>query len=166
MAADIQQHGKVAASEPPKSPIEPVSAKPVPLTEEERKQRIADLRERLKVSRYTTVAPAGKVGYWARKNDQGELGRLDYLGFSIVHDDPKAPRWKASGLQTDGTYQVADVMLLEIDADLYQLLLSDNQERATAQIKGATEAFKAEAAMSERRTGYSVPTFERGAKLS
>lgn len=159
MANNTEQHGQVVGK-PPVPESAPLT-KPA-LSTEERKQRFAELRERLKVSRLSTQSLDGsKTGYWARKNDEGELGRLDYLGFSIVHDDAKKPRWKASGLRLDGTYQVADLILLEIDTEMYQFLLDENQERSKAQIIGATESFKHEAAMTKERTGYDVPTFDR-----
>ncbi len=163
MAADTQQHGQITPASAPTSKVA--------LSDEERRQKKAQLRERLKVSRLSLRSADGRLtgrsidgsksGYWARKHDEGELGRLEFIGFQVVHDDVKSPRWIASGKQADGTYQVADLILMEIDAVEYELLLEENQERSKAQIVGAAETFKAEAASSKERTGYEVPTFER-----
>jgi len=98
--------------------------------------------------------PAGKAGYWARKDDVNEMGRLDYIGFTIVRDDPKNPAWRANGLKEDGTYIVGDVILMEIDAEVYDFLLNENVERGRQMVEGASAEFKAQA----ERQG--VPTFD------
>ncbi len=127
------------------------------LSPEEKKQRFAELRERLGKSRIQAVPPPGSnlVGYWARKDDPGELSRLEYFGYVIVHDDPKAPKWKASGLKEDGTYVLGDVILMSIDQDIYDFLQERNQEQSQALMAGAKENFKQEAMKSD------VPVFER-----
>jgi hypothetical protein len=149
MAIDITQA-------PPKVPITPASAPPAKtaLTLEERRQRYVDLRARMGRSMTEVTPPAGKAGYWARKDDANEMGRLEYIGFIIVHDDPKQPIWKANGAKEDGTYIIGDVILMEIDAETYEFLLNENVERGRQMIEGASESFKSEAA----RQG--VPTFD------
>lgn len=142
---------------PPKSPEIKVASAPAStegLTPEQRRQRFAELRARMGKSRTEVIAPAGKAGYWARKDDEHELGRLEYLGFSIVHDNPAAPAWKANGGREDGTYVVGDVILLEIDAETYDFLLNENVERGRQMIDGASDAFKDAAATQQ------VPTFD------
>jgi len=125
-----------------------------PLTPEQKRQRFAELRSRMGRSMTEVTPPAGKAAYWARKDDAPEMGRLEYLGFSIVKDDPKNPAWKANGGKEDGTYIIGDVILMEIDADIYEFLLNENVERGRQMIEGAAEGFKNEAA----RQG--VPTFD------
>lgn len=151
MAPDIQQHAEVV----------PTSAKSAePLSDEEKRRRFAELRARRAVTRLKADPPLGsnKVGYWARKNDTGELSKLEYLGFSIVHDDPKKPTWKASGLQLDGTYQLGDVILLSIDKDTYEMYLEDNVEKGKQLIRAADDQFKDDC---EHKFGrYKVPTFD------
>lgn len=140
-----------------KQVVQPLSAPPsAPLSEEDKAKRFAELRERLKVSRIAvTLHPVGKYPYWARKNDEGELSRLEYMGFNIVHDDPKSPRWRTSGLQLDGTYVVGDVILMEIDEDLYEALQMLNAEKSAELVKSASDQFMAEAVKSQ------VPVFTR-----
>lgn len=132
-----------------------------PLTDEERKKRYERLRQQAFIGRLRVTSPPGKTGYWARKNDTGELSRLEYLGFSVVHDNPAQPRWKAAGAQQDGTYCLGDVILMEIESDLYEDLLRLNEERAKDLISSPKEFFKDEC---EGRTDYPIPTFERSIK--
>jgi hypothetical protein len=105
-------------------------------------------------SQIEVVPPAGKTGYWASLSDTHELGRLDWLGFKIVHDDPKNPAWKANGAREDGTYVVGDVILMEIDSELYEFLQQEYVEINEAQRKNAPRNFEDEAAAK------GVPTFE------
>jgi hypothetical protein len=142
---------------PPKADEIKVTSAPAvtgSLTPEERRQRYDALRARMGRPMSETTPPAGKAGYWARINDAPEMGRLEYLGFKIVKDDPKHPAWKANGLKEDGTYVIGDVILMEIDADIYEFLLNENVERGREMIEGASESFKLEA----QRQG--VPTFD------
>jgi hypothetical protein len=128
------------------------------LTKEQRRQRFLELSQRMGKSNLAVTPPAGKAGYWARKGDhkgdEAEMSRLEGLGFSIVHDDPKNPAWKAGGAREDGTYVVGDVILMEIDADLYQDYLDFNAERGHQLFAGAADAFRASA------QEHDVPTFE------
>jgi hypothetical protein len=147
MAADNVQHGSV------KPTSAPVSA---PLTEEQKRVRFAEIRKRLSTSRISvTKIPPGKTPYWARKNDEGELSRLEYTGFVIVHDDPKNPQWEAAGRQPDGTYVIGDVILMEIDTDVYQYLEEMNREKSKNLIKSASQQFQEEAEKAQ------VPVFAR-----
>src|SRR3979490_1272169 len=111
------------------------------LTPEQRRQRFAELRARMGRSMTEVTAPAGKTGYWARKDDMNELGRLEYLGFVIVRDKPKQPAWKGNGAREDGTYIVGDVILMEIDSEIYDFLLNENVERGAQMIEGASTGF-------------------------
>lgn len=158
MATDITTAPPKSDKIPPA--VEVTSAPPAAkgLTPEERRQRYAELRARMGRSMTETTPPAGKAGYWARKDDVNEMGRLEYIGFTIVRDNPKAPVWKANGLKEDGTYIVGDVILMEIDADLYEFLLQENVERGRQMIEGAGESFKQEA----ERQG--VPSFDVAGK--
>lgn len=135
-------------------PILPVSASPAkPLSDEEKRIHFAELRARMKVSRLKVDAPAGKTPYWARKEDEQELSRLDYMGFRIVHDDPKAPKWKASGAREDGTYCLGDVILMEIDTELYEFFLDEDRRQSEALVSSIKQSVVDEA----EKQG--VPTF-------
>jgi hypothetical protein len=128
------------------TPIKPISAPPAePLTMEEKRQRFAALRQRMGRSQIEVTPPAGKSGYWAHLTDTRELGRLDWVGFKIVHDDPKDPKWKANGLKEDGTYIVGDVILMEIDTWLFEMLQQEYVDVNEAQRKNAPRVFKDEA---------------------
>jgi hypothetical protein len=150
MATDIttgppKQSGIAVASAP---------ASAVALTPEQRRQRYDELRARMGRQMTEVTPPAGKAGYWARVNDAPEMGRLENLGFVVVKDNPSAPAWKANGAKDDGTYVIGDVILMEIDADLYQFLLDENIERGRQMVEGGSDSFKLEA----QRQG--VPTFD------
>lgn len=142
----------------PEIAVTSAPASAVGLTPEERRQRYDALRARMGRAMTETTPPAGKAGYWARINDAPEMGRLEYLGFKIVKDDPKHPAWIANGAKEDGTYVIGDVILMEIDADIYEFLLHENVERGREMIEGASGAFELEAARS------GVPTFDPGSK--
>lgn len=133
------------------------------MTEEERKVAFAELRSRLSRSRIEVVGDPDnpKVYYWARKNDTEELTRLEWMGYTVVHDNPQAPKLKASGLQADGTYVIGDVILMEIDPEIKEFLDAENARRAHELVEGAKSDF-VEGAQKMAEQGYRVPTFERG----
>ena len=140
----------------PQSKIEVASAPVGPSrSPEEKKALYQKLRARLGQSRFRVAKSApGFTPYWARKDDAEEMSRLDVLGFRIVHDDPKSPRYQANGLKEDGTYQLGDVILMEISTDEYDFYKQDNLERAHVLAYGAKKAFINEA------QGQNVPAFE------
>lgn len=123
--------------------VVPTSATPVKqLSDDERRKQFAQLRERMSRSRLEVTAPPGRHPYWARKQDEQELARLEWLGFTVVRDDPKAPLWKAAGLREDGTYSLGDVILMSIDEDTYQFLLEEDAQKAqnlVGSVKQSTE---------------------------
>ena len=135
--------------------IKPVSAPPAKqLTPEEKRQRFAELRKRMGRSQIEVTAPPGKTGYWAPVDDSREMGRLTYLGFQVVHDDPKNPSWKANGLKADGTYVIGDVILMEVETDIYDFLQNEYIETNIAHRQNAPRVFIEEAGTQ------GVPTFE------
>ncbi len=137
------------------TPIKPVSAPPAkPLTVEEKRQRFAALRARMGRSQIEVTPPAGKVGYWAPVSDTREMGRLLWLGFQVVHDDPKQPVWQANGMKEDGTYVVGDVILVEIDSDLYEAIQQEYIDQHESMMKNTKATFVQDAAQQ------GVPTFE------
>ena len=137
--------------------ITPVSAAPSkPLSPEEKRQRLADLRQRMGRSQLETTPPAGKVGYWAPKDDTHELGRLRYLGGAIVHDNPEKPVWVANGHQLDGTYIIGDVILLEFDAEVYALIQEEYVLRHEQMVTNTRAVFTGQA------EGQGVPAFDVG----
>jgi len=146
---------------PPKG-IQVSSAPPPakPMSAEERKQRLAALRERMGRSQIEVTPPAGKTGYWVQITDTRELGRLEWLGYKIVHDDPKHPAWKANGMKEDGTYVIGDVILMEIDSEIYDLLQQEYTEINEAQRSNAPRNF------IDSADNQGVPTFEVAKKPS
>jgi phage portal protein BeeE len=133
-----------------------------PLTAAARKKRYNELRARLGESKLKVVGEKGKHYFFADKNDNGEMIRLESVGYAIVRE-PNAkkvlagemkPKIQASGLREDGTYVIGDVMLMECSDELYEFMQLDIEERHAALINSATEDFRSEAA----KTG--VPTFD------
>ena len=142
--AEVQKTTTVPESAPPSRPR----------TTEERKALYRALRSKMSGSRFTAVVTPGFTPYWARKNDAEELARLDALSFRIVREsDPKQPKLKANGLQQDGTYVLGDVILMEVDTDIYDFYKQDNLERA-AQLANPKPGFIDSAAQQ------GVPAFE------
>jgi hypothetical protein len=129
-----------------------------PLSKEERRKRYDALRAQAGRSMIEARGPAGKTGYWARKDDSTELYRLQAIGFSIVHDDPKNRAWEAGGFQADGTFIISDVILLEIDTELYEIYLTDNAERSDAMINGGKTGFL------QRAAEQGIPAFDTSQK--
>jgi hypothetical protein len=145
-------------STPPQTPKPTISVASAPsakpLTAEERQQRLIALRKRMGKSQIEVTPPAGKTGLWAPKDDTRELSRLQWVGYSIVHDDPAKPAWQASGQQADGTYVIGDVILMEIDTEIYDLLQEEYRQQNIDQRTNAPAAFIADA----EKEG--VPAFE------
>jgi len=146
MATDNGQHATAVTSAPKTRPS---------LSPQEKKALYQKLRERMR-RQILEVAqwPLGRTPYWARKQDRNEMSRLDVLGFKIVVDDPKMHRWSANGRKEDGTFQLGDLILMDIDSDSYEFYLQDNIERSDALVRAAKEDFQAEAAKK------GVPTFQ------
>lgn len=112
------------------------------LSPEERKKAYAALRLRMSKSKLEVIAPPGLSPYWARKGDDTELARLDYLGFRIVKElDRSKLRFKAQGLKEDGTYVMGDVILMCIPTDEYEFYLSENADRSSQMSSAAKAKF-------------------------
>lgn len=132
------------------------------LSNEERRKRYAQLRERLGRSKLEVKGEPGVHYFWADANDQAELVRLDYVGYQIVREkDPKHPKVQAAGLKEDGTYVIGDVILMQCTEELYQMIVQDNQERSDAAVLGATEGFKSEA-LKKGIPVFDVPIPKKG----
>lgn len=125
------------------------------LSPEERRARYEEIRRRMRQSRIQVTGDNSKIYYWARKDDTHELSRLEWMGYEVVHDDPKNPRVTATGLREDGTYVLGDVILMHIDKEIYEFLESENARRARELVEGAKSDFVTDA----QKEG--VPTFER-----
>lgn len=123
------------------------------LTAEEREKLFSDLRDRMGESRLKVVAPAGVHVVWARKDDVSELARLEYLGYQVVHDDPKKPVYRANGLRQDGTYIQGDVILMWVHEEVWQFLQQEQAERSTAYAAGFDTNFQEAAGKAK------IPTF-------
>lgn len=137
------------------TPSTPVAQEKPPASEVDRKAAFLRVRERMNHSRLAITPPTGKAGYWANRNNESEMSRLDYLGLSVVKEtDPKKPRWKAFGLREDGTYQQGDLILMECDAVEYAALKEISIDRARDQQSNAKDTFLQEAEEA------GVPTFK------
>lgn len=126
-----------------------------------RKKRYAELRERLGKSKLEVIGLPGIHYFWAL-NDSSEMARLDIQGYRIVRE-PNAeavlagkatPKVKASGLRQDGTYVVGDVILTEVEEEVYEFIQLDIAERHEQLVEGG----KADFIMEAEKKG--IPTFE------
>lgn len=137
--------------------VKPTSAPKVmkDLTPEERSARYEEIRRRMRESRIKVTGDPNKKYYWARKDDTHEMSRLGWMGYEVVHDDPKSPRITATGLREDGTYVIGDVILMHIDKELDEFFDQENARRARELVEGAKANFVSDA----HKEG--VPTFER-----
>jgi hypothetical protein len=132
------------------------------LSKEERQRRFEELRKRMGQSKFKVVGEQGVHYLWAAKNDSNEMTRLDILGYSIVRepspkevlDGTKAPKISASGLRADGTYTIGDVILTQVDQDVYDYLMLSNDEVSEQAVQNAKDSFRASAEAD------GVPTFE------
>lgn len=113
----------------------------------QKRELYAKLRERMSLSKLEAkyMGPGPQfTPYWARKEDEAELARLDLLGFRIVREsaDKTSPkRWKAQGFRADGTYIMGDVILMEIPSEEYEFYINANNERAAGQAEAAKAKF-------------------------
>lgn len=130
-----------------------------PLSSEERKQLLTRLRRNLGRSRLEVQGPSDMWPYWARINDNSEMSRLESFGFRVVVDNPKSPRYQASGFRDDGTYILGDVILMEAPIEAVKFLEEQNLETARNLVASAKQGFKEEA----EKAG--VPTFEVNPKV-
>ena len=138
-----QQPETTKQKEQTKTP-EPEQAAPQPkvLSAEERRQLYDKLRLRMSTSKLAVTAPPGMQAYWARKNDDSEMARLDYLGFrKVIEINGQPKRYKAQGLREDGTYVMGDVILMEISSDEYNFYVEENSRKASEMARSAKEKF-------------------------
>jgi hypothetical protein len=143
--------------------IQPISAEPkAVLSAAERKRRYEELRQRIGKPRLDVRGRPGKHYLWAPRGDSNELDRLDLMGYTIVREPkPKEvlagqakPQIQAAGLREDGTYDLGDVILMEVDEEVYEFITLENEERTAAMMMQGKSNFTFEA----EKQG--VPTFE------
>lgn len=159
MANDNGQSAKVETKEETKI----VSNKSLSqLTTAERRARYEELYSRMGKSRLEVIGRPGKHYLWAPKDDEPELAKLDAMGYVIVREPhaaevlagKKQPVIKAAGLRADGTYTLGDVILTEVDEEVYEFIMLENDERQAQLVAAAKEDFVSEASKND------VPTFE------
>lgn len=125
-----------------------------PLSAEEKRALHKSLRERMQRSRLQVDGGDPNFHYsWARKDDDTEMARLEYLGYEVVKEDPKVTKIKANGKRADGTFIVGDVILVRCPMDVWEFLIEDNAEKSHEIAFGAQSQFAEEAAKKN------VPTF-------
>ena len=77
-----------------------------PLTDEERKHLLDNLRNNMGQSILKVEGPKDMYAYWACRpigaEDQQAWSRLEALGFRVVLDSLTNPRYKANGIREDG----------------------------------------------------------------
>jgi hypothetical protein len=150
MATD---HGQPATAVT--TPVKVQSAKPISkLSDEERRQRYAELRERMGRSRLEVSGRPGKHYLWADINHREQIALLEALEYTTAIVDPKHPDITAAGMREDGTFVVGDCILMEVDSDIFDFIMLDNDEKARSLIYDAKDQFKQKA----REVGS--PTFE------
>lgn len=144
MATDVRQSTQEAAG------ITPVSAPPAATqTPEARQALYKSIRERLRRSALEVKGRPGKAYFWGRKHDEVEMSRYTFLGFVVAQTDPRKPEIQAAGMKADGTFEVGDVILLEMDSLEYQALQDEYNARAHAQLREVPETFIAEVDQSQ-----------------
>jgi hypothetical protein len=150
-------------SKPGASVIIPTSAaQSAVLTEEQKKKRYQELRQRLGRPRLEVVGLPNRHYFWAHRSDTNEMDRLDLVGYIITREPNVAevlagkakPKVQAGGLREDGTYIQGDVILMDCDLEVYEFIMLENEERASGLLSSAKDNFLIE---QERR---GVPTFE------
>lgn len=138
------------------------SAKPIgEMTPEERKRRLAELRDKLGKNRLEVKGDPNLHYTFQDVTDRKIITWLESLGYWIVREkDPDKilkgeakASIEASGLQLDGTYVIGDVILMACPQEVWELIQLDIEERMTALVTGAEENFRQEA----EKQG--VPTF-------
>ncbi len=130
-----------------------------PLTSEERKHLLINLRRNMGQSRLRVVGPSDMHPYWARLHDMEEMSRLESYGFRVVVEDRANIRYRASGLRQDGTYIQGDVILMEAPKEVWDYLVKDYLSTAKSLVASAKTTFKDEA----NRAG--VATFDVETKV-
>jgi hypothetical protein len=155
MSTKMPEWYKPPDQDPPDPNIQVSSAAPAkPMTKEERRKRFAELRSRMGRSQIEVTPPPGKAAFWASKDDTKELGRLQWIGYSIVHDNPDKPAWKANGMQQDGTYVIGDVILMEVDEEVRDMVQEEYLDRHESMLKNVKSTFISDA------ESQGVPAFE------
>jgi hypothetical protein len=140
----------------------PSAAQSAALTEEQKKKRYQELRQRLGRPRLEVIGVPGRHYFWAHRSDTNEMDRLDLVGYTLTREPNAAevlsgkakPKVQAGGLREDGTYIQGDVILMDCDLEVYEFMMLENEERASGMISSAKDNFVIE---QERR---GVPTFE------
>lgn len=119
------------------------------MTKEERAKRFAELRRRLGRSKLFVEGEEGIHYFWAPADDETEMARLDYVGYSLVKESNAKevlagkvePKIKAAGLRADGTYKQGDVILMQCPQELYEFIMLDNEQRHQEMALGANADF-------------------------
>lgn len=150
--------------------IQVASAKPLrELTLDEKKKRYQELRSKARFADQSQVKGEEHMHYfWANKDDEPELIRLQSIGYEIVKE-PNAtevlagktkPKIIAAGLKADGTYVRGDLILMHVPQEDYEFFLLDIEQRHEEGMRAISTEFRDEA----ERQG--APTFEvsRGKK--
>lgn len=123
------------------------------LTPAQRKQRYAQLRERMGKSKLKVEGEPGLHYFWAHKSDDAQIIEFESKEYWIVKE-PNAkevlagkakPKIVASGLREDGTYIVGDVILMACKLEVYEFLMLDQDEQMEQMKRAAVDDFRTEA---------------------
>lgn len=127
------------------------------LTVEERRRRYAEMRSKMGRSKIEVKCPAGITAFWAMKSNEYERARMDWLGYKLVREDMKpgaVRRFSAAGLMEDGTYVLGDVILMEIDTEIFELQKQIEVDDFDQLRRSIAQEFK------DSGSKEGVPTFE------
>ncbi len=133
------------------------------MTVEEKKRRYLELRAKSRYADQSIVKGLPETHYfWAAKDDEPELIRLQSLGYTITREpDPQGvrsgkvkPKIIAAGLKEDGTYVRGDLILTQVPQEDYEFFLLDIEQRHEEGMRAVQTEFRDEA----ERQG--APTFE------
>lgn len=117
---------------------------PLPKLETSKAERAKDLLAKVRTYRENIVANRGavvegspdKIYCWVNQREERQLF-FQSMGWGLVND----PNVKTAHRQADNTHKRADLLLYEIDRDLYDVMEADKQLRAIEAIDGAESAF-------------------------
>lgn len=138
------------------------SNEPTPMTDEQRKLRWAELRNRpLRSPIYARCRNADIYVRWVRKDDPNDISFHEGMGFKIaVEPNPKAPADKrrfdsATPPNAEGKYVNGDVILMEGPRVDYDFYCNEAVELSRKRLNSGKDRFMTDA----RR--YGVTAFQR-----
>lgn len=134
MAAQILASEKAASARPPLTSDE--------LEQIEFKKKVDLLRqvrltrEKLRTAGMVQGMDPGKVPIWVANDDTTQV-QFQGLGYEICRDPNVQSPWK----KEDGTHRRGDVILYQVDKDIYEALRTDSAIRAIEALESPEDQF-------------------------